>query len=125
MKNKLKKFDNFKNINFVFNKKSIFYLYKWSELVITNTGTTRYECLSMNIPFIFFSYGIKKEYEPLKAFNNVLNQSYFGDFKYSKINIKELNDLFHSKDKFSLLTKSTKDIVDQLGSKRIAEVLIK
>ena len=124
LKNKLKNFDNFKNIKFVYNKKSIFNLYKWSELVITNTGTTRYECLSMNIPFIFFSYGIKKEYEPLKSFNNVLNQSYFGDFKYSKIDIKELKDLFHSKDKFRLLQKSTKDIVDQLGSKRIAEVLI-
>ena len=93
--------------------------------MITNTGTTRYECLSMNIPFIFFSYGIKKDYEPLKAFNSILNQSYFGDFKYSRINIKELNNLFFSKDKFRLLSKSAQNIVDQLGSKRIAQVLIK
>ena len=79
----------------------------------------------MNIPFIFFSYGIKKEYEPLKAFNTILKNSYFGDFKYSKINPKELNNLFFSEDKFRILSKSTKDIVDQLGSKRIAEILIK
>ena len=125
LRNRLKKFEIFKNIKFVSNKKSIFNLYRWCDLVITNTGTTRYECLSMNIPFIFFSYGIKKDYEPLKAFNTILNQSYFGDFKYSKISIEKLNNLFSSEDKFRLLSKSTKDIVDQLGSKRIAEVLTK
>ena len=125
LRNKLKKFNSFKNINFVSNKKSIFNLYRWCDLAITNTGNTRYECLGMNIPFIYFSYGIKKEYEPLKVFNNILNQSYFGDFKYSSINKEALNDLFFSEDKFRLLSKSTKDLVDQLGSKRIAEILIK
>lgn len=125
LREKLKKFEKFKNIMFVSNKKSIFDLYKWCDLTITNTGTTRYECLSMNIPFIFFSYGIKKEYEPLKAFNAILKNSYFGDFKYSKMDTKELNDLLFSEDKFRILSKNTKDIVDQLGSKRIADVLIK
>ena len=125
LKISINKFLKLKNIKLISNPNSILELYKWSDIVITNTGTTRYECLSMDIPFIFFSHGIEPEYEPLLAFNKILNFSYHGDFKFKNINLDKLKMFFVSEFFFKLLVKSSSNIIDKKGSKRIANILIK
>ena len=119
-----KNFNN-PNIEFLRNKKSLLKIYQNQDLIITTTGTTRYECLALNLPFLYFSYKVPSNSEMLISFNSILKKSYLGDLSYSNIDKDYFYNFFNSKIQFKELKKSCENKIDLLGAKRIAKALLK
>ncbi len=113
------------NIEFISGKSNLINEYDWADMVLTTIGTTRYECLSYNLPFLYFSNGTSEKYEPLRTFNSVLKYSYVGDFLFNSVCLDKLSEFFLSENKFSLLRSSCNNIIDLQGADRIADSLIK
>ncbi|WP_320664858.1 hypothetical protein [Prochlorococcus sp. MIT 1223] len=113
------------NVEFISGLTSLNDQYLWADLVITTIGMTRYECLSFNIPFIYFTYGVSPNYEPLLTFNSVLKYSYLGDLFFNTVNVPSLLQFFTSEEKFRQLSSNCENVIDLLGAQRISEALSK
>ena len=118
LKKKLFKFKIYEN------QKNLNYLMKKNDLLITNSGITKYEAFAMRLPSLIISNSKKSNFDQ-KIFSNLGGSIFVGNFKSKKIQTlqKVIFDLQNNIKKIHRMQKNCKNYFDGKGPKRILNLI--
>jgi UDP-2,4-diacetamido-2,4,6-trideoxy-beta-L-altropyranose hydrolase len=95
-----------------------------NDLLITNSGITKYEAFATKLPSIIISNSVKSNQDQIN-FSNLGGSIFIGDFKSKKLNNlkKIILKLIKNKKIIGQMQKSCKNYFDGNGAKRILKII--